>query len=159
LTQKRRLTFLEFDRGVFAVDGFGEWGAGLGNFRTDLHVGALTRFGWHLPVDFSDPRLSPTAYSHQPFTSDRKNVGRWSFYGLLGFRASAVAQDITLDGPVFRDFDTGVTRSPLVGVVFAGFGVRYENLEISYVQSYTSQRFKEQTSGQEFGSIMASYRF
>ena len=40
-----------------------EWGFGLGAFRTDLYLGALTRFGWNLPVDLSDPRLSPTAYS------------------------------------------------------------------------------------------------
>ncbi len=158
-SQKRRLTFIESEWGKFAVDGFGEWGAGLGTFRTDLYLGVLTRFGWNLPVDFSDPRLSPTAYSHQPFNTDRRESGPWSLYGLLGFRGSAVAYDITLDGPVFNDFDTGATREPLIGGLYAGLGVRYRVLELTYMQTYRSRRFKEQSSGTEFGSIAISYRF
>jgi len=158
-SQKRSLTFLESEWGEFAVDGFGEWGFGLGTFRTDLYLGALTRIGWNLPVDFSDPRLSPTAYSHQPFKTDRRESGPWSLYGLLGFRGSAVAHDITLDGTVFRDFNTGATRKPFVGGLFAGFGVRYRDLKLTYVQTYRSRRFKEQIRGREFGSIAITYRF
>lgn len=158
-SQKRRLTFIESERGDFAVDGFGEWGVGLGNFLTNFYVGALTRFGWNLPVDFSDPRLTPTAYAHQPFKTERRDSGTWSLYGLLGFRGFAVAHDITVDGPVFRDFDTGVTQEPFVGAIFAGFGIRYRDLEVSYVQTSISRRFKEQSSGQQFGSIAVSYRF
>ncbi len=158
-SQKRRLTFLESEWGEFAVDGFGEWGFGLGNFRTDLYLGALTRFGWNLPVDFSDPRLSPTAYSHQPFKTDRRESGPWSLFGLLGLRGSAVAHEISLDGPVFRNFDTGATRKPLIGGLFAGFGIRYRDLKLVYMQTYRSRRFKEQSSGREFGSISLTYRF
>lgn len=158
-SQKRRLTLIESEWGKFAVDGFGEWGFGLGTYRTDLYLGALTRFGWYLPVDFSDPRLSPTAYSHQPFTTDRRESGLWSLYGLLGFRGSAVAHDITLDGPMFNDFDTGVTREPLIGGLFAGLGVRYRDINLMYVQTYRSRRFKEQNRGREFGSLVVSYKF
>ena len=158
-SQKRRLTFLESEWGEFAVDGFSEWGFGLGTFRTDLYLGALTRFGWNLPVDFSDPRLSPTAYSHQPFKTDRRESGLWSVYGLTGLRGSAVAHDITLDGTVFRNFDTGATRKPFIGGLFVGFGVRYRDLNFTYVQTYRSRRFKEQIRGRAFGSIVVSYRF
>ena len=157
-SQKRRLTILESVWDDFAVDGFGEWGFGLGTFRTDLYLGALTRFGWNLPVDFSDPRLSPTAYSHQPFLTDRLESGPWSFYGLLGLRGSAVIHDITLDGPVFSNFDTGATRKPFIGGLFAGFGVRYKDLKLTYLQTYRSRRFKEQDRGRVFGSISISYR-
>ena len=157
-SQKRRLTFLESEWGEFAVDGFSESGVGLGTYRTDIYLGAFTRFGWNLPVDFSDPRLSPTAYSHQHFNTDRRESGRWSLYGLLGLRGSAVAHDITLDGPVFSNFDTGATREPFIGSLFAGFGVRYGNLKFTYVQSYRSRRFKEQIRVSDFGSITVSYR-
>ncbi len=158
-SQKRRLTFLETGYSGFSVDGFGEWGFGLGNYKTDLYVGALTRFGWNLPLDFSDPRLSPTAYTHQPFVTDRRESGRWSLFGLFGFRGSAVARDITLDGPLFRSFDTGVTREALVGGLYAGVAVRYRDVQFSYVQTYRTDRFKEQTGNQQFGSLAASYRF
>ena len=158
-SQKRRLTFLETGYSGFSVDGFGEWGFGLGNYKTDVYVGALTRFGWNLPVDFSDPRLSPTAYTHQPFVTDRRESGPWSLFGLLGFRASAVARDITLDGPLFRSFDTGVTREPLAGGLYVGIGIRYRDVEFSYVQTYRTDRFKEQTGNHQFGSLAMSYRF
>lgn len=158
-SQKRRLPAFNTIAGRLAVDGFGEAGFALGNFRTDLHLGALTRFGWNLPVDFSDPRLSPTAYAHQPFKTDRREGGPWSVYGLLGLRGAAVAHDITLDGPVFRDVDTGVTRKPFVGDLFAGFGLRYRDVELTYVQTYRSERFKGQAGGQRFGSLVATYRF
>lgn len=158
-SQKRRLTLIESVWNEFAVDGFGEWGFGLGTFRTDLYLGALTRFGWNLPVDFSDPRLSPTAYSHKPFKTDRQERGPWSLYGLLGLRGSAVAHDITLDGPVFRDFNTGVTRKPFIGGLYVGFGIRYRNLNLTYVQTYRSRTFKQQKRGRGFGSISVTYRF
>ena len=153
------LTLLESEWHEFAVDGFGEWGGGFGTFNTNLYLGALTRFGWNLPVDFSDPRLSPTAYSHQLFKTKRQETGTWSLYGLLGFRGSAVAHDITLDGPLFDDFDTGVTRTPFIGDLYVGFGLRYGDLSVNYVQTYRTRRFEEQNRGREFGSIVVTYRF
>jgi hypothetical protein len=158
-SQKRRLHVLETEYGDFGTDGYGEWGAGLGNYRTELYLGMLTRVGWNLPVDFSDPRLSPTAYTHQPFKAARRYTGQWSFYGMFGFRMSAVGYDITLDGPLFSNFDTGATRKPVIGSLFAGFGIRYRDLKLTYAQTRNSRRFKEQNRGREFGSIAISYRF
>jgi len=157
-TQKRRLTFLETERGDFAIDGFGEGRLAFGNFRSDVDIGALIRFGWHLPVDFSDPRLLVTAYSHQPFRIRRRQESDWSLYGLAGVRGAAVAHDITLDGPVFENFDTGVTREPLVGEIYAGFGIRYRRIVFSYVHTFRSPEFREQNNGQDFGSLALSYR-
>lgn len=69
-----------------------------------------------------------------------------------------MAHDITLDGTVFRNFDTGVTRKPLVGGLSVGFGIRYRDLKFTYVQTYSSRRFEEQIRGRAFGSIAVSYR-
>jgi len=69
-----------------------------------------------------------------------------------------VAYDITLDGPMFRNFDTGATRKPFVGGLSVGFGVRYRDLKFTYVQTYRSRRFKAQIRGRNFGSIAVSYR-
>ena len=156
--QKRRLTILESEWDDFAVDGFSEWGFGFGTFRTDLYLGWLTRFGLNLPVDLSDPRLSPTACSHEPFLTDRLESGPWSFYDLLGLRGSAVIHDITLGGPVFSNFDTGASRRPFIFGLFAGFGVRYRDLKFTYLKTYRSRRFEEQDKGRVFGSISISYR-
>ena len=157
--QKRRLTFLETEFGNFAVDGFGEWQAALGNFLVSAQVGTLLRFGWNLPVDFSDPRLSVTAYTLQPFVTQRRQQHPWSVYGLAGAMGAAVAYNITLDGPVFRDFDTGVSSEPFVGELYAGFGVRYRRVDFSYIHTFRSREFNDQEKPQRFGSLAVTCRF
>ena len=157
--QKRRLTFLESSLGNFAVDGFGEWQMAMGNFSVSAQMGALLRFGWHLPVDFSDARLSVTAYTHQPFTTRHRQRQSWSVYGTVGALGAAVAHNITLDGPVFRDHDSHVTGEPFVGELYVGFGIRYRRMEFGYIHTFRSREFKEQDRTQSFGSIAATVRF
>ena len=157
--QKRRLTFLETAQGDFAVDGFGEWRLALGNFETDAQLGTLFRAGWNLPPDFSDPRLSVTAYSHQPFKGGQRQTHAWSLYGLAGVLGAGVAHNITLDGPLFQTFDTGTSSKPFYGELYAGFGARYRRTQLSYVHTFRSRDFDGQDHGQNFGSLALSYRF
>ena len=158
--QRRRLTFLEGEIGGFSMDGFGEWQLALGNFLVSAQAGAFLRFGWHLPVDFSDPRLSVTAYTLQPFTTPKRPPSTWSLYGVLGTLGTAVARNITLDGPMFRHYDTGVERKPFVGELYAGFGIRYRRVEFGYLHTFRTREFREQyRSFQSFGSLAVTYRF
>jgi lipid A 3-O-deacylase len=157
-SQRRRLLLLDHKNGRFAVDGFAEGGLALGTFLTGISAGSMLRFGWNLPVDFADARLSITSYSHQPFNTERKERKSWSFYGLTGFQIAGVAHNITLDGPVFRHFNTGTNSEPFVSEVYAGFGVRYQRLLFSYVHTYRTKEFKGQDSNQSFGSLTLGYR-
>ncbi len=151
--QKTRLRFLERPGRNFSMDGFTEWGARLGAFRTAAHVGGFLRLGFHLPADFSDPRITATAYSHRLFESGRGTDSDWSLYGLAGAKAAGVAYDASLDGPLFRNFDTGITRKPLVGEAYLGFSLRWKSIEFSYVHTFRSQEYEEQSGGSEFGSL------
>lgn len=157
--QKRRLAFLESKDDFLSLDGFGEWGFVLGNFRTNAYVGGLVRFGWNLPVDFSDTRLSESAYSHQLWERDAKSSSRWSIYSLAGARGAAVAHDITLDGSWFREYETGVDSETLVGEVYLGFGVRYDQCEFGYSHTFKSEEFDQENRGQQFGSVALRYSF
>lgn len=152
-TQKRRLRFLERRDSGFSVDGFSEWGARLGSYRTDAFVGGFFRAGFNLPADFSDPRLTATAYSHKFFDQGELANRPWSVYALFGFTGTAVGHDASLDGPLFRDFDTGNTREPLLAEVFAGFGLRWRLAEFSYVHTFRTQSYQEQGEGSDFGSL------
>lgn len=156
--QKRRLRFLERPERNFSMDGFTEWGARLGTFRTLAQAGGFFRVGFNLPADFSDPRISATAYSHQFFENGRRTDADWSLYGLVGANAAAVLFDATLDGPLFKNFETGNTREPWVGEAYLGFGLRWKSLEFSYVHTFRSQEYKEQTGGSEFGSLALRLR-
>ena len=141
------------------IDGFYDNGYDIGNFLTAAHVGGTIRFGWNLPVEFSDPRLTLTAHSQRLYSQSGKNLNDWSVYAILGVRGSAILHDITLDGPVFRDYDTGVDKEVLVGEYYAGFGVRYQKWECGYVQSFRSKQFKSQSESQSFGSLALRRRF
>ena len=159
--QKRRWHLLE-DADLpmdLEIDGFHETGISLGNYLTDIHVGGLIRVGWNLPVEFSDPRLTQTAHTQRLFTNGESNEDRWSVYGMIGARGSAVFHDITLDGPVFREYDTGVDKEPLVGEAYIGFGIRRGNWEFSYVHTYRSKQYETQDDPQGFGSMAIRKRF
>ena len=156
--QKRRVRFLERPERNFSMDGFTEWGARLGTFQTRAHAGGFFRFGFHLPADFTDPRISATAYSQRLFENSRSSDADWSLYGLVGAGAGAVLFDATLDGPLFKNFDTGNTRETWVGESYLGFGLRWKTLEISYVHTFRSEEYKEQSGGSEFGSLALLWR-
>jgi lipid A 3-O-deacylase len=153
VVQKRRARFLERPERSLSIDGYTQWGARLGTFRTLAHAGGLFRVGFHLPPDFSDPRISPTAYSHRYFQHQGSAGSHWSLYGLVGANLSAVLFDATLDGPLFKNFETGNTREPWVLEGYLGFGVRWRRLELSYVHTWRGEEYAEQPGGADFGSV------
>lgn len=157
--QKRRARFLEWNLGPLQGDGYTQWGMRLGTFQTGAKVGAFTRIGFNLPRDFSDPRLSSTAYSHRYFGSEGATEGNWSFFLLFGAGGQAVLHDATLDGPLFRHFDTGNTRVPFIGEVSCGFGIRYKAVEFNYLHTWRTEEYKEQASAANFGSVAIGLRF
>lgn len=157
--QKRRADFIEVERGAFRIDGLTEWGARLGTFRTAAHFGGFFRAGYNLPPDFSDPRLTSTAYSHRYFGGGGDYQGHWSVYTLFGATVHGVAHDATLDGPVFRDFDTGNRREPFVAEAFGGLGVRYRRVELSYVHTWRTREYHEQQGSSDFGTVALRLKF
>ena len=152
-TQKRRLRFLDRRETGFSIDGFSEWGARLGTYRTDAFFGGFFRAGFNLPADYSDPRITATAYSHKFFDDDQLAYQPWSAYILFGFTGTGVAHDASLDGPLFQDFDTGNEREPWRGELFAGFGLRWQMVELSYVHTFRTQAYAEQDDSSDFGSL------
>lgn len=156
--QKRRIPLMEPGRAGFAIDGFGEWSARLGTFRTLAYGGGFFRAGFNLPADYSDPRLTATAYSEQFFDTGSAPAADWSLYAIFGASATGVFYDATLDGPLFKNFDTGNTRETWVGDSFAGFGVRWKKFEFSYVRTWQSKTYKEQVGNPSFGSVALRLR-
>ncbi len=138
----------------FGFDGYWEWGAALGNFRTDAYLGSLLRAGYNLPATYSIPRLQLGSYGHELFRPADADASPFSALGFIGLRATAVAHDITLDGPVFRDFDTGVAREPFVGELLIGLSLHYKSCELSLSHTLRSDEFEGQSDKQTFGSVL-----
>lgn len=156
--QKRRVTFGNITETI-SMDGYSEWGTRLGTFRTTAHVGGLVRIGFHLPTDFSDPRLSETAYVNKYYTGDEKEESTWSLFFLSGVKATAIAHDATLDGPLFHDFSTGNTREPFVGEIYTGIGFRIRTVEFSYAHTWRTEEYKEQGGDSNFGTFSVRLQF
>lgn len=156
--QKRRLRLGAITETI-SMDGYTEWGSRLGTFRTTAHVGGMVRIGFHLPADFSDPRLSENAYVNKYFTGDEEESSPWSLFLLSGVKATAILHDATLDGPLFHDFSTGNTREPLVGEVYVGIGWRVRSVELSYAHTWRTEEYKEQAGDSNFGTVSIRLQF
>lgn len=158
---KRRFTRLaeHTNDWLVGIDGYFEWGAALGTFRTDAYVGALMRVGYNLPVQYVTPRLQLGTYSHELFLSRDKTRGAWSVYAFGGVRGTAVAHDITLDGPVFRDHDSPVSSEPWVGGLMAGLGIRWQRVNLTFSRTFRTEEYSTQDGGHQFGSFLVSVGF
>jgi hypothetical protein len=156
--QRNRLPLSKFNS-VISMDGFTEWGARLGTFRTTAQMGAMMRCGLYLPADFSDPRLSETAYTHKFFTGEEHENHPWSLYFLTGVRTFAIAHDATLDGPIFNEFHTGNKRAPFVGEVYVGIGWRIRTVEMSYAHTWRTEEYREQRGDSNFGTVSVRLQF
>ena len=154
----QRLTRSISSKNGLEIDGYYEGGFAAGNFRSDAYIGGLARIGYRLPSSFATPRVQLGSYGHQLF-SDTKDYGnKFSAFAFAGVRASAVLHDITLDGPIFRDFDTGVESKALVGELIFGMGIRYQKIDLTFSQTIRSDEFTGQTENLQFGSLMLRFQ-
>ncbi len=141
------------------IDGYTEWGGALGNLRTAAYVGGLLRAGYNLSAAYTTPRVQIGSYGHALFEEEDTQCCPVSIFCFAGIRAAAVLHDITLDGPVFREFDTGVDREPLVGELLAGVGVRWGHVDLSLSRTFRTNEFKGQNENQQFASVRLRFRW
>ncbi|MEM8868012.1 MAG: lipid A deacylase LpxR family protein [Verrucomicrobiota bacterium] len=152
--RKQSIRILErLPKGDFGFDGHYEWGGSLGNFRTDAYLGTLLRWGYNVSSTYSMPRVQVGSSSQAFHKAPSEQTISISIFG--GLRGYAVLHDITLDGPIFRDFDTGVDSEPFVGEVIYGLNLSWKWIEVSFAQTLRSDEFTGQREHLEFGSIMA----
>lgn len=145
--------------GLIQMDGYFEWGAMLGNGVTGAHVGTMLRIGYNLPVQYMAPRLQFGNYPHELFSSGSRNLGKLSVYGFGGARMNGILHNITLDGPLFRDFDTGTSSEPIYGELIVGLGLRIDWITVAYSRTFRGQEFHGQEYNHQFGSVLVSLAY
>ena len=152
---KRRLRFFEETRDwPIQMDGFYEWGAAVGNFRADAYLGALMRAGHNLPARHTTPRVQLGSFTETLFAHEAGGEQPLSLYGFMGARGYAVLHDITLDGPVFRNWEESVDSELWVGELSFGVAARWQAIEVSLSHTLRTQEFDHQRNRSRFGSIM-----
>ncbi|MCH2189817.1 MAG: lipid A deacylase LpxR family protein [Gammaproteobacteria bacterium] len=144
--------------GDIEFDGYYETGISLGNFRTDAYLGGLARVGIRLPSNFSTPRVRLGSFGQELFSDSQSDERKLSTFLFAGLRGVAVAHDITLDGPIFREFDGAVRSKSIVGEALYGLGFRYRKLDLVFSQTLRSKEFEGQDKSQKFGSVMLGFK-
>lgn len=152
---KRRLSFPDLlNEALVPTDGFFEWGGALGNFQTNAYVGAHVRAGYNLPERHSAPRVQLGSVTETIFGDKRGERGDLSFYSFAGARGYAVLHDISLAGPLFREWDEAVDVKPWVGELTFGLAARWRFVELSLAQTLRSDEFAGQRNRSRYGSVM-----
>lgn len=152
---KRRLTLFDLTNDwPTMVDGFFEWGGSLGNFRSDAYLGAFLRAGHNLPPSHASPRVQLGGFTETFFDTGRSSVDTVALYGFAGCRAYAVLHDISLDGPVFRDWNESVASETWVGQLSFGLAARWKAFELSLSHTVRTDEFAHQRNRSRYGSVM-----
>lgn len=158
LSYQRKLKFYEMDNasGKY-LDVIPFYGGGFGNVHMGLHVGALVRFGLHIPDDFGPSRLS--ASDGESFISEKTTNDHLiqNFYVFAGARGNAIAHDIFLDGNTVRPNRT-VHKYPFTAETELGFGSQvgpHWNLVWRFVTR--TPEFEERQNYNSFASINIMY--
>lgn len=155
LDHKQHLTFLDATHGwPVEIDGFYEWGGALGNFRTNAYLGTLLRAGHNLPTSYATPRVQLGSFTETIFDNERSPDEDFSLYGFAGVRGYAVLHDISLDGPLFRDWSEAGDSEPWVGELSFGLAARYNEIELSLSHTLRSDEFDHQRNRSRYGSVM-----
>lgn len=155
LDHKKRLDFLDLAQDwPVAIDGFYEWGGALGNFRTAAYLGGFLRAGYKLPASYATPRVQLGSFTETILAPSEEKKSSISIYGFVGIRGYGVLHDISLDGPLFRDWEHSVDTEPWVGELSFGLGARWQEIELSLAHTLRTDEFKNQGNRARYGSVM-----
>lgn len=138
----------------FEMDLAPTYGLSVGNLVTSADLGVGFRTGWHMPVDFGPPRVSPSLPGSGYFVT-RHNSGFYLFGGLYG---RYIAHSLVLDQR--SAFGGGVERIPLVGDGQLGAAAYWGDLRLAYTQVWRTREFESQRSRfVQFGALSLSWRY
>lgn len=132
-------------------------GLSAGNVETSFRVGAVGRFGWHLPDDFGIQTIHSLAVPDggRLVDEDRHPVG---FYFFGGAEGSAVLYTTFLDGNIFL-VGPHVAREPFVGELQTGAALVLDRIELALTVAMRTRDFIGQPGNDGYGSLMMKYKF
>jgi lipid A 3-O-deacylase len=138
------------------------WSAG--NIMTNAAVGNMVRIGYHLPNDFGNGHICPTAAPLKLAPALRSGEApengkmAWGAYVFGDVEGRWVLRNIFLDGNTWRS-SQHVNKVPFVSDVEFGAAVIIGEAEIAYRQVSRSREFKQQVGDNKFSSLSVTVRF
>lgn len=137
-----------------------EWipqgGAALGNVHIYGNAGLEVRAGYNLPSDFGSSQMRGAASPPLPDGSIHSDAEPWGFHLFAGIEGRAVGRNLFLDGNTFRD-SRSVDRENYMATAKAGFGLRFDTVQVSFSMIWRSKEFKGQQESARYGSIHITF--
>ncbi len=131
-------------------------GFDLGNISTRAKGRITLRLGHHLPDDFGPASL--LGIKDHTVSANDWGEGDFSFYIYTTLGMDVVARDLFLDGNTFAT-SRSVDSEPFVAQATVGIITRYKSLYFGWSQTYQTENFESQPSGQAWGSIVLGCSF
>jgi lipid A 3-O-deacylase len=131
-------------------------GFDLGNVSTRAKGRITLRAGHNLPEDFGPATL--LGNKDHTVSANDWGEGDFSFYIYASMGMDVVARDIFLDGNTFAT-SRSVDSELLVAQASVGLVTRYKSLYLGWSQTYQTENFESQPSGQAWGSILLGYSY
>ena len=128
----------------------------LGTVNASYRTGFNARLGRQIPSAFSSPRIQNSGHatlSSNDFDyTDLHFEPHKRFYWTAGANVSYIAKNLFIEGGRSSG-EYEIEKSDLVGEVELGFTHETKRLRLSFSYVYRTKEFKEQGSGQGFGSL------
>ncbi len=147
--------------GSYNYDVIGHALVTVGNGWDYAAAGAVVRWGYHLPMDFSPARLrlgDVDTEPYRPLNFPRGPKLGWSLdslsaYVCFGAESRAVARDITLDGNTWAS-SVSVVHKPIVNEVYTGLITDFDHFRGSFLILYESTTFYSQPQPGQWRGIL-----
>lgn len=133
-----------------------QYGAALGNVHIYGNVGLEVRAGYNLPADFGSSQMRGAVSPPLPHGSIPEKSNPWGFHVFAGAEGRAVGRNMFLDGNTFEQ-SRSVDRENLMATAKAGFGLRFDTVEVSFTMVWRSKEFKGQPESARYGSIHLTF--
>ncbi len=131
-------------------------GFDVGNISTRAKGQVTLRLGHNLPDDFGPASL--LGMKDHTVSANDWGEGNFSFYIYASMGMDVVVRDLFLDGNTFAT-SRSVNSEPFVAQASVGIITRYKGLSLGWSQSYQTENFESQPSGQAWGSIVLGYSY
>ena len=157
LKYERSWRFSPTNSNTWGIDFIPRFGFSLGNVETSGRIGAMTRFGWHLPDDFG-PQIIDSITTPEGGLSKSSPGARWGCHIFAGVQGKVVGYSTLLDGNLFQN-SPHVQKETLVAEFTGGIVLVLNPVEFGFSYVHRSREFATQSEPDGFGSVFIRGRF
>ncbi len=131
----------------------------LGTAEISMSLGYVYRFGRNLPLSQRRVGCHRANYALSSLKSQNYNPEEYSLYLLSGVHVSYVAHDYSLDGGVFKKFESTAKRVPWQFEWQLGLGARYKEMDFFLGAVLQSERFDDQNGVDNYATFSVSWEW